>query len=147
MFDEKEIFIEGERRLGLYTVQVLRQTAGGWAPDVMSMGAMVTNHRLLLKPFHRRYSPASLPGTYIKRVQQTTRGRYHCVELQLRTGHLLYLICPGYISNLMEDLRAMKAPPPSFQFDDKIAREHIKRLVAFFSGVSPLATAPEEESP
>jgi len=138
VIDESAIFVEDEKRLGLYTVQVLRQTARGWAPDIMQLQALVTNHRLLLKPFPRRYAPASIPAGYIKKVDNHQINHHRTVCLTLQTGHQLHIILnPRLMEHITDDLHAMIAPKPNFQFDEKVAKGHIERLISFFGGVDP----------
>lgn len=139
MIDEAAIYVEDERRLGRYTVQVLRRTNNGWAADIMQLEALVTNFRLLLKPFPRRYSAASIPSTYIKTVDIQQILQHRPVRLTLQTGHQLFIIInPRHLQDFHDDLATMLTPKPNFQFDEKIAREHIERLVSFFGGVNPL---------
>lgn len=138
MIDEAKVFVEDEKRLGMYTVQILRRTNRGWSPDILQMQAIVTNFRLLIKPFPRRYTAASIPSSYIKKVENKEIERHKTVCLTLQTGHELYIILnPRQLENITEDLRAMIAPPPRFQFDETIAKEYISKMIAFFGGLSP----------
>ena len=107
-------------------------------PAVMQLDAMVTNYRLLLRPFRKKYAPASLPARYIKSAEMTVQDKYHCVSLKLITDHALYMmLSTGKLDDLYDDLRAMKSPPPKFQFDDSVAKNDIERLITFF-GKQPL---------
>ena len=138
MIDETRLFLETERRLGRYTVVILQHASQGWAPSVMQLDAVVTNYRLLLRPFRKKYPPASLPSHYIRGIDLTRQGQYHCVAIELVTSHRLYLsLSTGKLENLHEDLCAMKTPPPRFRFDDKVAMYDIQRLITFF-GREPL---------
>lgn len=139
VIDDKELLIDGERRLGRYTVVLLNQSEGGrWMPAIMQLDATVTNYRLLLRPFRKKYAPASLPKRYITSTAMTQQGNYHCIALELITNHILYLMLgTGKLEHLHDDLRAMKAPPPRFQFDDTVAKHDIERLITFF-GKQPL---------
>ncbi|QPC82698.1 hypothetical protein G4Y79_23940 [Phototrophicus methaneseepsis] len=122
----------GEKLLGSYTVVVLEHLAQGWQPTVMPLNAIVTNYRLTLKPYKKKYQPATLPSHFMRRVMLTTRGGYNCIELTVRTEHALYLmLSTGRLDDLYHDLNAMVTPPPRFRFDDKVAQEDIKRLVQF----------------
>ncbi|GAB5494173.1 MAG: hypothetical protein Phog2KO_43880 [Phototrophicaceae bacterium] len=134
MIEEKEIFVDGERRLGRYTVVLLSQTGTGrWMTSMMQLDSVVTNYRLLLRPFRKKYRPASLPAQYIKSMEMTTQGHYHCIKLLLITEHILYVtLSTGKLDDLYDDLRAMKSPAPKFQFDESIAKKDIQRLVNFF---------------
>lgn len=139
MIEDKDIFVEGERRLGRYTVVILRQAGESWTPSMLQLDATVTNYRLLLRPHRKKYQPASLPENYISGILQTTQGRYHCVEIKLTTQHVLYLmLSTGRLEDFYDDLSAMKAPRPRFQFDDSVAKQDIERLITFF-GREPLS--------
>lgn len=127
--------VNGERQLGRYTVVILRYSAfsDSWNPDVMPLDATVTNYRLKLRPFQKKYKPATIPTSYVSAIEKRTLGRFHCVQLTLITGHLLCLmLSTGKLENLYDDLAAMKLPPPKFRFDEKIARDDIQRLITFF---------------
>lgn len=135
MDEQDPKLVAGERRLGQYTVELLRQNADGeWSPAMMILDALVTNYRLMLRPHRRKLAPATLPAQYIKDVHLVLRGKYHSLELSLSTGHLLALILStGHLDHLYDDLRAMKVPQPRFQFDDTIAQQDIERLISYFS--------------
>lgn len=141
MIEENEIFVAGERRLGRYTVVLLNQTSSGrWIPSVMQLDSIVTNYRLLLRPFRKKYLPASLPAEYIKSTEMTTQGKYHCIKIVLITNHILYIMLgTGKLDDLRDDLNTMKSPAPKFHFDEKVARKDIERLITFF-GKQPLET-------
>ncbi len=135
MIDEKEFFLKGERRLGRYTVVILQRVGeDGWMPAVMQLDALISNYRLLLRPFRKKYAPATLPAAYIDSIELTRRGNHHCVGLGLVTGDFLFLLsATGQLDHLYEDLKLMKVPPPRFKWDDKVAREDIQRLINFFN--------------
>lgn len=139
MIDTKEILIDGEQLLGRYTVVLLNQNRNGrWMPALMQLDAMVTNYRLLLRPFRKKYRPATLPTRYITTATLTTQGNFHCIALTLATAHQLHImLSTGKLNNLYDDLHAMKSPPRKFRFDDTVAREDIERLITFF-GKRPL---------
>ena len=125
--------MEDEKRLGQYTIFILQHGSSGWLPAVMAMDGLVTNYRLMLRPTRKKYQPATLPGHYIKHVELTRRGGYHCVQLVLITGHELYLMPgTGKMEDLYDDLSVMKVPRPKFAFDDSVARRDIERLINFF---------------
>ncbi|MGJ3239731.1 MAG: hypothetical protein ACFE0Q_13555 [Anaerolineae bacterium] len=136
---ENDFFVDGENLLGRYTVVLLSQSeAGNWSPSTMQLDAMVTNYRLLLRPFRKKYRPASLPARYFKHTHLGLQDRYHCVTVQLITGHVLYMMLgTGKLDDLYNDLSTLKRPTPKFQFDDTIAKRDIERLITFF-GKQPL---------
>jgi hypothetical protein len=143
LIDDKAMLVDGERRLGRYTVVLLLQSnSGNWQPAIMQLDAVVTNYRLLLRPFRKKYTPASLPSHYIKHVELAVKGHHHCVEVRLITNHLLcVMLSTGKLDDLYHDLSAMKQPPPRFAFDDKVARKDIERLITFF-GREPFPDTP-----
>ena len=145
MIDDKAMLVEGERRLGRYTVVLLQQSNNGkWQPSIMQLDAVVTNYRLLLRPFRKKYTPACLPSHYIKKVELTVKGNHHCVEVRLITNHFLcVMLSTGKLDDLYHDLSAMKQPPPRYAFDDKVARKDIERLITFF-GREPMPNPPSE---
>lgn len=128
------VLMEGERLLGRYTIVVLQTDSNDrWFPSLMQLNAAITNYRLTLRPFRKKYSPATLPSRYIAAFEQTRVGGYNCIRLDLKTGHSLYLmLSTGHLEHLYEDLCAMTAPPPRFQFDDRISPLSIQRLIQFF---------------
>ncbi|MGB1285979.1 MAG: hypothetical protein ACPG7F_05560 [Aggregatilineales bacterium] len=139
MIVEKEVFVDGEYRVGRYTVVILRRSGDNWYPAMMHLDAVITNYRLMLRPFRKKYEPATLPSSYISRIEISKRGMHHCVSLQLATEHELNLmLSTGHIEDLASDLRLMKIPRRShYDFDDSIARRDIQRLISFF-GKEPL---------
>jgi hypothetical protein len=130
---EEDIFIEGERRLGRYTVVILqRLDADNWVPSVMQLNTLISNYRIVLQPFKRKYAPATLPAHYIRSVELTKTGNYNCVGITLMTDDVLYLMLgTGNLLDLYDDLRVMKTPPPKYKFDESVARTDIKRLIDF----------------
>ncbi len=128
-----EVFLPEEKKLGRYTVELLVKSNHGWDSFVMPLDCIVSNFRLLLKPFRKKYEHASIPASYIKDASIVELDNHRCAGVQLQTGHFIYLQAKGrYVDLMHEDLRAMKAPAPAFQFDDKVARDDIQRLITFF---------------
>jgi len=139
VIDESEFFIEGERRLGRYTVVLLQQTSSGWTPSVMQLDAIVTNYRLLLRPFRKKFTPASIPGQYITRLQQIEKDRKHVIALELLHEHAIYIMMSsGQLRDLLDDLSTMKLPVPQFTWDEDTARTNVSRLIEFFRGADVL---------
>jgi len=137
---EADFFVDGEKKLGQYTVFIVERNGDSWTAAVMALDAVVTNFRLMLRPSRKKYSPAMLPGHYIRHIEMTTRGRIHCISLQLITEHNLFLTpATGKIEYLYEDLCVMKVPRPRFHSDDSIARADIERLVNYFR-LAPLSS-------
>lgn len=137
MIREEDIFIEGERRLGRYSVVLLQPTDGGerWVPSVMTLNALISNFRLILQPYKRKYAPAVLPARYIRDVGQTQISGYNCVSLTLITGDQFYLMLgTGNLNHLYDDLRVMKTPPLKIQIEEPVDLEAIRRLIEFLRG-------------
>lgn len=126
-------FIEGEKKLGRYTVSLLQNTDAGWLPSVLQLDTTITNYRLILRPFKRRYAPASIPAPYISAIEMTQFAERHVIALKFRTGGTIYLMMSsGKLNDLYDDLSAMKAPIPRFKWDANVARADIERLINFF---------------
>lgn len=135
MIREEDIFIEGERRLGRYSVVLLQPIDGGqrWMPSVMTLNALISNYRLILQPYKRKYAPATIPAHYIRQVALTQVSGYHCVALTLITGDQCYLMLgTGNLNYLYDDLRVMKTRPLRIPIEeDSVNVEAIRRLIAF----------------
>ncbi|MAU11505.1 MAG: hypothetical protein CL607_16905 [Anaerolineaceae bacterium] len=143
---EESNLLDGERPLGQYTVGVLeRSLEGHWMPSVMPLSAIVTNYRLVLSPHKKKYQPATLPSHFIGQVNMATRDRYNCIELIVKSGHrLCLLMSTGKLDDLYHDLSAMKAPPPKFHFDEKIAQKDIERLIAYLENQHRVASTRQD---
>jgi hypothetical protein len=103
---------------------------------MMQLSATVTRYRLLLQPspFRKRYRPACLPATHIKNVQMVKRGGYHTVAITMPTNHILYLIMStGKLEDLYNRLASIRLPQ-RVQFDERVARQDIERLIGYFAG-------------
>lgn len=135
MFSEAEVFIEGEKRLGLYNVQIARPLSSGWAAAVPPLHAMVTNYRLILQPQTLKpYEPASIPNTYIVKVSDVTLGHRDGVLVALKTGHQLNLyIALDQVKKFHKDLRQMLTPPVRGHFTPQLAENDINRLIEFIN--------------
>lgn len=134
MIREEDIFIEGERRLGRYSVVLLQPTDGGerWVPSVMTLNALISNFRLILQPYKRKYAPAIIPARYIREVGQKQLSGYNCVSLTLVTGDQFHLMLgTGNLNHLYDDLRVMKTPPLKIQIEEPVDLEAIRRLIEF----------------
>jgi hypothetical protein len=135
MLDTTELFVDGERQLGYYTIEIIRRVGNGWNPTVPPLHAVVSNYRLILKPQVRKaYTPASIPSNYFSNVNSIEIGRHKGIQVSLSTGHDLYIMVSQRDSeNMVDDIRTMLEPAPDFHFDDKIAQADIKRLIDFFN--------------
>lgn len=129
----QEVLIEGEVVLGRFQVEILAPGAQGWSPAVMAIEALVTNFRLLLKPFKKKYHHASIPNYFITTVAEDELDGYPCISIGVRTGHTFHLVIPRrHKQMLIANLIKMRVPKPKFKMDENVARNDIKRLVAFF---------------
>lgn len=136
MLNESEIFIEGERKLGFYQIEIARKTDSGWSPTIPALYALVSNYRLILSPQSRKHhDPASIPGNYITQIETVDMGRKRGIVLDLKTGDRINMFVFGRDGNehFLEDVRAMKSPKPKFHYDDRVARQDIERLVSFLN--------------
>jgi len=134
MIREEDIFIEGERRLGRYSVVLLQPVEGGkrWIPSTTALNALISNYRLILQPYKRKYAPAILPARYIRDVSQTQVSGYNCVSLTLITGDQFHLMLgTGSLDHLYDDLRVMKTRPLKIQIDEPIDPQAVRRLINF----------------
>lgn len=141
MIDETAILIDGEKRIGRYTVVLLTQTKRGtWLPSHMQLDTLVTNYRLMLRPFRKKYAPASLPAKYIASIEITLQDKSHCIDVTFVTQQKIYLmLSTGKLDHLYRDLCTMQSPQ-RYIFDDTIAKHDIERLITYF-GKSPLDTS------
>jgi hypothetical protein len=138
MIREEDIFIDGERRLGRYSVVLLQPVEGEerWMPSVMTLNALISNYRLILQPYKRKYAPAILPARYIRDVSQTQVSGYNCVSLTLITGDQFYLMLgTGNLNHLYDDLRVMKTRPLKIRIDEPADPQAIRRLINFLRRV------------
>jgi hypothetical protein len=135
VFSEDELFIQGEKRLGLYQVQIARPLSNGWAAAVPPLNAMVTNYRLILQPQTRKpYEPASIPNTYITKVTDVALGHRNGVLVALKTGHQLNMyIALDQIKKFSKDMRQMLTPPVRGHFANVLAERDIQRLIEFIN--------------
>ena len=131
-----------EKNLGRYTVDILRSAEGDvWRPAMMQLDATVTTHRLLLRPFRRRYRPASLPAVYFQRVAIQQRGTYHCLSMCLKDDSpgtlqvLNLLVSTGRLDDFYRDVKAMLNPPEyrRYQLPPDVRPQHVRRLISRIS--------------
>lgn len=136
--DVKKVLVEGETVLGRFQVEILAPSTDGWAPAVMAIEALVTNYRLLLKPFKKKYEHASIPNYFISTVEEDILDDFPCLTICIKTGHSFHLIVPRrHKKSLYEALLRMNVPKPKFKMDENVARNDIQRLVSFFERWMP----------
>lgn len=137
VFPEAELFVEGERQLGRYSVTIARHNASGWSPTIPTLNALVTNRRLFLRPeVRKKYPPASIPAAYITKVSEVTLGDRNGLVIGLKTGHQIYIfISKQYSLRFIDDINAMQALPTRIRFDDKLVQQDIQRLINFINNL------------
>lgn len=134
-----EVLIEDEVIFGRFQVEILVPSAqGGWSPAVMAIEALITNYRLLLKPFRKKYDHASIPNYYITVVEENVVDDHPCITIGIKTGHTFHLVLPRrHKKALFDSLIKMRVPKPKFKMDENVARNDIQRLVLFFERWQP----------
>lgn len=138
MFPEADLFVEGERQLGRYTVRIARYSStGDWSPTIPPLDVLVTNRRLFLRPQVRKaYPPASIPKSYIRHIKWVDLGPRPGLVMRLKTEHLIYMfIDKEQGENLIDDISAMRAPVPRFHFDNSVVERDIQRLIDFINSL------------
>lgn len=129
----EEVFVEDEEMLGRFQVEILASGADGWSPAVMAIEALVTNYRLFLKPFKKKYEHASIPNYYITTIEERELDGHSCISVEIKTGHSINMVLPRrHKKALFHYLLRMRVPKPKFKMDESVAQVDIKRLVEFF---------------
>jgi hypothetical protein len=134
---EMELYVEGERTLGHYTLRIARHSSSGWSPTIPPLDVTITNRRMFMRPASRKaHKPASIPQEYISQVKAVELGIMHGLCFSLSTGHYIYVyIDKENGDRLLEDIHAMKMPAPRFQFDDSLVQDDITRLISFINSL------------
>jgi len=137
--DVSTVLTENESILGRYQIEILVPLAqGGWSPAVMAIEAMVTNYRLLLKPFRKKYDHASIPNYFITSIEETEIDSHSAISIGIKTGHQFHIVLPRrHKKALYNNLIRMRVPKPKFKMDENVALNDIQRLVAFFERWQP----------
>ena len=131
--DVQKVLVEDEVVLGRFQVEILAPSENGWAPAVMAIEALVTNYRILLKPFKKKYDHASIPNYFITSIDENELDGFRCISICIKTGHSFHLVIPRRHKKLLYDsLLKMHIPKPKFKMDETVARNDIQRLVRFF---------------
>lgn len=131
-----EMLVEDERQLGRYSVTVVRRGDVGWAVTAPALNIVTTNYRLILWPqAEQLYPPASIPCTFIRQAGDVVTDLGRVLRLRLDTGHRIYLLMGDDGRLLRADIRQMVRPPRThLAFAANVARNEIKRLIAYFGG-------------
>lgn len=130
--NDADALLEGELSLGQFQISVMRYTPGGWVPTVPPLQANVTNYRLLLQPQQRRrVEPASIPNTFVTRVQDVLLGGRVAVSLHLKTGHQMHFVPQGGTGDSFSAcVRQMLASPIGNRFEDELGARDLLMLIA-----------------
>ncbi len=133
VFNEADILVQGETKLGEYQVAIVRYTSSGWVASVPPLYVIITNYRLILHPQTRRpYPPASIPSNYITKVVEVELGQRPAVQIALKTGHQLFLfISWSQGTELTETIKIMLTSPVGNTFKHDPALRDLNRLIAF----------------
>lgn len=124
--------LDGELKLGYFQISVMRYSPGGWVPTVPPLQATVTNYRLILQPQQRRrVEPASIPNTFVTRVQDVLLGGRVAVALHLKTGHQMHFVTQGSTDeSFSKCVRQMLASPIGNRFEDELDPRGLLLLIA-----------------
>ncbi|GAB1420037.1 hypothetical protein MASR2M15_01120 [Anaerolineales bacterium] len=136
MIELQNALVSGEHIVGQYVVQFMRQASTGWALDILQLQAAVTQYRLLIKPFPRRYKPASIPHVIISNVDTERLEGHYVIRIQIQNHYLLRLAAtPLHAQDLADDLRIMQLPRPQFHADLKVSTQEIDRLIGYIKAI------------
>lgn len=132
-----DLFVPGEQELGDYQVQIARLTSSGWVPTIPPLRAVATNYRLILQPQTRKpYTPASIPGHYITKVQDVPLGNHNGVMVALITGHTIHMFVSWSKGNsLTQAVKDLLTPSSQTPFEPKLAQQDLVRLIEFISNI------------
>ena len=124
--------LDGELKLGYFQISVMRYSPGGWVPTVPLLQAPVTNYRLILQPQQRRrVEPASIPNTFVTRVQDVLLDGRVAVALHLKTGHQMHFVTQGSADeSFSKCVRQMLASPIGNRFEDELDPRGLLLLIA-----------------
>jgi hypothetical protein len=137
VFNEAELLLPGETKIGQFQVAVARYTSAGWVSTVPPLDVVVTNYRLILHPQTRRpHPPASIPNTYITKVTEIELGQRSAVYISLKTGHQLFFFISWSQGNqLAETIKTMLTSPIGNEFKHHPAERDINRLIHFIQAL------------
>lgn len=132
MFGE-HLLAEGETIIGRYQAEIARWTNERWVSTVPPIYLTLTNQRLILQPQTRkRHDPASIPGRYIKDVSDLKANRQGII-LTLKNDQRIHLFISTGRNHvqLIEQLRALAALPPSKDYHLPLTFDNLQRLIDF----------------
>jgi hypothetical protein len=132
VLSEKEILITGEMIMGRYNAEVAHRSGDRYVPLVMPLMMLVTNRRVVLQPQKRkRYEPASIPGRYIRSVDEIKTPKQG-ITLTLRDGRTISLFVGwGRDNDLISVIRIIAALPPSRSYNMPLSVDHLHKLIDY----------------
>jgi hypothetical protein len=130
--NDSDQLLDGELSLGQFQISIMRYTPGGWVPTVPPLQATVTNYRMVLQPQQRRrVEPASIPNTFVTRVQDVLLDGRVGVAVHLKTGHQMHFVSLGGAGeSFSECVRQMLASPIGNRFEDELEARALLLLIA-----------------
>lgn len=130
--NDADYLLDGEASLGQFQISIMRYSSNGWVPTVPPLQATVTNYRLLLQPQQRRrVDPASIPNTFVTRVQDVSLDGRIGVAIHLKTGHQMHFVTQGGAGNSFSAcVRRMLASPVGNRFEDDLDARDLLLLIA-----------------
>lgn len=117
-----------EHPISHYYVQLVQPASDGWVSTMPTLQAVITTHRLLLKPQTvRPRPPASIPGAYVRRVVLNSNN---LVSVELREGYQLHLQVRLYQTQpFVADLFRMMRPYARLRGRNQIRTAEIQRII------------------
>ncbi len=117
-----------EHPINHYYVQLVQDSPGGWVSTLPTLQAVITTHRLLLKPQTvRPRPPASIPGAYLRRVVLNSNN---LVTAELREGYQLNLQVRLYQTHpFLADLLKMMRPHTRLRCAGRLDQVAIERII------------------
>ncbi len=130
--NDANLLLDGELKLGYFQISVMRYSPSGWVPTVPPLQATITNYRLILQPQQRRrVEPASIPNTFVTRVQDVLLSGRVAVALHLKTGHQMYFVTQGSTDeSFSKCVRQMLASPIGNRFEADLHPRDLLLLIA-----------------
>jgi hypothetical protein len=128
-----ELLIEGETLLDSYQTQIARASDNRWIPTVPPLFVILTDHRMILQPQHRKYhEPAIIPARYVTKVEPLNTNFYQGVILHLKTGHRIGMFIASNLRDKFEDeVRTMMVPLRQPRYKFTFDPECVERLISY----------------
>ncbi len=144
VIDINSLLLEGEQFIGTYSVEIARWNGDRWTATVPPLYASLTDQRLILHPqTRRRYEPAIIPRSTIRRVAELDSVYRRGVVIYLRDGTPLTIFAAGnqgetFMNHLFAAHRVTRTvaqTPPQFapcpvEFETNVEIDRLRRLIA-----------------